>query len=257
MDSIRRAILERQRRREKMVSSFADEIKALMVRQLPKLLDKIKRGTTPTPEVAKILLSLESELRRAGLTDLMDTIGDVYAEEIKSLRTQWASTTKKKLVLSDTDLENIETLVSFETTATFNSITASIDNIRAAVFREVIAGVQPDVNTIVQDSAGLTRRQIETELGTNVAGFQRSVTMTKAEDLGIEHYLYSGGLIETSREFCRERDGNIYTLDEINSWDNGQGLPANIYLGGYNCLHQLLPIDKETAERLGLDTSKF
>lgn len=257
VDKIRRNILERQKRREDNISDFAIEIERFMIRNIPKILDSINTNNLPPVEAAKLLLQLETELRRLGLDELLGTLANVYGDELRLLRQQWTDTTNKRLVLSDTDLENIETLVTFETTATFNQIRGGLDAIRSAVFREVIAGVAPDLNAITLEASGVASNVIKTELNTNVAGFQRSLTLNKSDELGITHYLYSGGLIETSREFCRERDGLIFTRDEVNNWDNGQGLPADIYLGGYNCRHELLPIDKQTAERLGLDTSKF
>lgn len=257
VDRVRRNILERQKKREEGISDFANEIERFMVKNIPAALEEIRKGNLPPAEAAKLLLQLDTELRRLGLDEVMENIATIYGDELKLLREQWRDTANKDLVYTETDLENIETLVTFETTSAYNNVRANVDSIRAAVFREIIAGVEPDLNMIVSTNAEITKNQLQTELNTNVAAFQRSITVSKGEDLGITHYLYSGGLIKTSREFCRERDGNIYTIDEIMKWDNEQGLPADIYLGGYNCRHELLPIDKATAERLGLDTSKF
>jgi len=256
-DKVRRNILERQKAREENIAAISADIERFLNRNIPPILKDISRGNLPPVEAAKILLDLETQLRAKGLNKVFDKLAGLYSNELRLLRDQWTTTSKKKLVLSEADIVTVETLVSFETTATANRVRTSVDNIRSAVFREVIAGVAPDINTIVQSESGATANQIATELNTNVAGFQRSITMSKAEELDITHFLYSGGLIETSREFCRERDGNIYTMEEIQRWDNDQGLPADIYLGGYNCRHELLPIDKATAESLGLDTSKF
>jgi hypothetical protein len=66
-----------------------------------------------------------------------------------------------------------------------------------------------------------------------------------AKKYGYTHFAYSGGLVEKSRSFCIERNGNTYTLEEGKSWNNldwnGKidGLDFFIQIGGYNCRHYL------------------
>lgn len=48
---------------------------------------------------------------------------------------------------------------------------------------------------------------------------------TFAEDLGLKCFLYAGGLIDTSREFCQERNGKVFTLEEAQDWINDPHLP--------------------------------
>lgn len=66
----------------------------------------------------------------------------------------------------------------------------------------------------------------------------------------VKYFRYEGGLVATSREFCMEHQGNVYTEDEIyNIWAGGswagqiQGDPF-IVRGGYNCNHFWVPVDK-------------
>lgn len=70
--------------------------------------------------------------------------------------------------------------------------------------------------------------------------FSRAITSSslKADDL----VLYVGPKDSKNRPFCAERVGNVYTMEEALSWDNGQGLPAVIYCGGYGCRHFLQPV---------------
>lgn len=77
---------------------------------------------------------------------------------------------------------------------------------------------------------------------------------TVSGDIGLEHYLYQGTLITTSRQFCQHRAGKAYTKKEVESWPelNWSGkIPGTdkktifIFRGGYRCRHQLLPISKE------------
>lgn len=107
----------------------------------------------------------------------------------------------------------------------------------------------------------------------------RSYTSIVADALDNEWFYYSGTVIAKTRCFCEQRVGNYYHYKEIESWGKGENLGScNIgggkwageiigtnestiysYLGGYNCLHSLIPVsefgvpesDKERAINLG------
>lgn len=77
--------------------------------------------------------------------------------------------------------------------------------------------------------------------------YQNSVT----EDLGLFWYRYVGGIMDKSREFCRDRNGGYFTQKEIESWaslewqgKNNLTTGSSIFVlcGGYNCNHQLIPV---------------
>ncbi len=91
-------------------------------------------------------------------------------------------------------------------------------------------------------------------------GFQQAVTV----DLGLVWYKYVGGIIDTTREFCRERNGEYWHKSEIHAWANLDWAGKNrlttessifTLLGGYNCNHQVIPVHdsvvpKEVRERV-------
>jgi hypothetical protein len=66
---------------------------------------------------------------------------------------------------------------------------------------------------------------------------------TVAEKLDMNYAVYEGGLIKTSRKFCRERNGKVFTRAEILKFDPPTAKPPNYDpltdLGGYNCRHHL------------------
>lgn len=77
-----------------------------------------------------------------------------------------------------------------------------------------------------------------------------------ANELGLRYFIYNGGLIETSREFCRKKNGNVYSNDEGRQWVDDPTLTAIpskasyswfIDRGGYNCRHFMDFIAKEVA----------
>lgn len=75
-----------------------------------------------------------------------------------------------------------------------------------------------------------------------------------ADKLGLKAFLYLGGKMTTSREFCTARDGKVFIDTEIADWltISFQGKPKTGYnpftdRGGYNCRHHLNAITNAMA----------
>ena len=89
----------------------------------------------------------------------------------------------------------------------------------------------------------------------------RATSDTIRADLGFVFAIYEGGLIETSRIFCEEHDGNIYHISEIKDFNPTEAKPPNYNpitdLGGYGCRHHLNWISTALAKAMGKDVSKF
>ena len=62
---------------------------------------------------------------------------------------------------------------------------------------------------------------------------------------GYDKFLYVGGLVDDSRDFCIERAGHEFTYEQGKEWDDMwwkgkiEGIPFFIQIGGYNCGHHL------------------
>ena len=63
-----------------------------------------------------------------------------------------------------------------------------------------------------------------------------------AKEAGVERYKYDGVVNPNSRKFCKINCGKIFSMNEIMSMDNGQGLSVLSSLGGYNCTHFWTPV---------------
>lgn len=98
----------------------------------------------------------------------------------------------------------------------------------------------------------------------------RSYTNTIATDLALEFYRYTGGKIEDTRCFCKERAGKYYHKKEIEGWGKGvgvgscgfpwQGMNTNtdeatifFYAGGYNCKHSMLPVSEKSVPKADVE----
>lgn len=99
-------------------------------------------------------------------------------------------------------------------------------------------------------------------------GYQQAVT----SDLGLEWYLYAGGVTEGgkfsggSRGFCISKIGNYYDHDDVERWANstweGQRRGTNsstifIYAGGYNCRHSIIPVSENAVPKTNKDAKKL
>lgn len=82
---------------------------------------------------------------------------------------------------------------------------------------------------------------LENDIKTAVASYNRLETLA----LGSKYVLYAGPRDARNRPFCAERVNNIYPVEVVYTWDNGQGIPAYLYCGGYGCRHQLVPTEQK------------
>ena len=124
----------------------------------------------------------------------------------------------------------------------FNGTNASDEAIADAmrVIRDRLSGV--NISASLRD---LTSRATEEA----VMEFDGSWTYHKAKQAGVKRFQYEGGLIDASREWCRDHQGKIYTEDEIRDlWQaNWAGKkPGNPFTvrGGYKCRHFWMPVDE-------------
>jgi hypothetical protein len=115
---------------------------------------------------------------------------------------------------------------------------------------------------------GVLTQHVKTVVRDSFTMMDRVYTQAISADMGIEFYEYAGGTVRDSREFCLERVGNVYHIEEIKSWSSQKWQGKNyetthdniiFLLGGYNCIHSLMPVatefvsdaDKKRAASLG------
>ena len=110
--------------------------------------------------------------------------------------------------------------------------------------------------TDTKTARGLLKKYTGTYANTAFASFDRKVMNIKANELGLEWFLYSGSGINDSRDFCRQRAGKAFTREQIAGWESlkwkGKISRGSVFisLGGYNCRHSLTPITEELAREI-------
>lgn len=83
--------------------------------------------------------------------------------------------------------------------------------------------------------------------------YDAAYNMVLGNEMGFTYFIYQGGLVEDSREFCREHNNKVYSIEEAKKWGEwvspttGEtpsylgypGYDPLIDRGGYNCRHAL------------------
>lgn len=101
--------------------------------------------------------------------------------------------------------------------------------------------------------------------------FDRVANTEYAKELELSAFIYEGGLIETSRKFCIERNGKVFTTKEAEQWVNDPDLPKTkeeresgvvVYnplfdMGRFNCRHMVRYVSNEIAIMMRPDIKKY
>ena len=117
-----------------------------------------------------------------------------------------------------------------------------------------IEKLKANLSDVVKGNAnvdGKLTRYFDQAVSDTYNQYDRLIGQQFAKWLGLNAFIYAGGTIATTRCFCRERNGKVFTKDEADTWRNdlggecspqwnedesGQYIPT-IHLGGYNCRH--------------------
>jgi len=147
--------------------------------------------------------------------------------------------------------------------------------ISGATINETITSVR----TFVEGSAesdGKILKYVKQITNDSFAIADRSYTSIVSDYLSNDWFYYAGSEVENTRCFCEERVGKYFHYKEIESWGNGENLgdcntgggkwagqipgtnAATIYsyLGGYNCLHSLVPVSKAIVPEADIERAR-
>lgn len=237
--------------RDEEVAAFIAELERFMRKAVPKALQGIANGERRGLEAAAAIGSLRRNLDDLGLQDLLDQGTLIHFNELERTLATLGITKKTAASLPDTDLNMVEQLVRFDAEATGQIVEETIGSIKPIIMRSVLANEVPDIQAIADSHGEILARQVKTEIDTALSAFNRTVTVTRASDVGLKLFLYFGPDDNKTREFCQKHVDKIYTAEQLSAMDNGQGLPVLQYCGGYNCRHHLAPLSLEMARGLG------
>jgi hypothetical protein len=115
---------------------------------------------------------------------------------------------------------------------------AYANEVRQGLADSVITGERISDFDLADVPATRIFNTLSTDLKTATATYSRMVAMNQ----GKKFVLYAGPRDQRNRPFCAERVNRIFPIEVVYTWDNGQGIPANLYCGGYGCRHALIPV---------------
>jgi hypothetical protein len=137
------------------------------------------------------------------------------------------------------------------------------NTIRDAAIRNIQGG-----NTIKDFTEELERSILTDENGLGIlnknrgqlindryAQYDRAEAKSFADELKMQAFIYSGGKVRDTREFCCKRNGLVFTRDEARYWSSirwtgkNSGYVPLVDMGGYNCRHSPQWISNRVAMR--------
>jgi hypothetical protein len=132
------------------------------------------------------------------------------------------------------------------------------------------AGFQEQLRNYIKGNDSIEGRLLKyttTYTADTLFNYSRTWQDAVTSDLGLEFYLYSGGLTggkkgTGSREFCIERTGKFFHRKEIEQWadldwkgKNALTTKSSIFslAGGHNCKHSMIPVSEKIVPKDVID----
>lgn len=132
-------------------------------------------------------------------------------------------------------------------------------------FREIMTdavtrGVKiKELNRLIDDYTG-AQHHLRTIAIDSFAEFDRKAHIEGGVKLGLKYFIYSGGRIDTTREFCSRNNGKVFSLQDTEQWKLGEWdgkypkgsdyIPLQ-HMGGARCRHFPTMISERQAIRRG------
>jgi hypothetical protein len=154
----------------------------------------------------------------------------------------------------------------------YNISTVAANNLRSFVLGQIGGGVSfADARKNANNFANGTAQKlgvvdnfnlVQSRIQDTFAEYDRRLSNKFADRLQLNYFIYQGGEIKTTREFCEERNGGVFTREEGVSWNElqweGKKVGHNVLIdaGGYNCRHYLDWISYELAKQLRPDIER-
>ncbi len=136
--------------------------------------------------------------------------------------------------------------------------------IKDVVSQNGLAKMQKSLSVMIEGNAeqlGSLAKYYRNFVYDTISATDRIVGMEYANSKGYEFAIYEGGIIKTSRKFCKDRNGKVFHKTEIEKFDPPTAKQANynpfIDLGGYGCRHHLNWISTKLALRYRPEAKDF
>jgi hypothetical protein len=250
---LERAIRARIQARDTEIESFSRRVQLLMAQALQSITQRLQTERLSPADAAALVNDLDRVMRDLGLDDALRELTRTYVREIEYVNSEFARLSSPQPV-SGLDPTTIRELIKFDVQQVTKTINSFSIDAKGILYRSYVTGNAVSVSDIMGDVGDRSINHVRTELNTLSAEFSRTVTEQKAKAVGLDVWMYVGPEDEVTREFCEDvliRDPPIYTTEEIDQMDNEQIPDVMTSGGGYNCRHQWVALDEQTARELG------
>lgn len=146
-----------------------------------------------------------------------------------------------KLYYKAADEKDIETVINYYKWKTLY-INENIQRRLIKIFNKHLQSLNYDeLKDEVTKVLNLQKHYQNTIVNTTIAGLDNIKNINNKVNEYIKHnrnlpkFKFAGAPPE--RPFCKLHYNKIYTIEQIKTLNNGQGLPVISHLGGYNCRH--------------------
>lgn len=180
-------------------------------------------------------------------------LGDIDEAPIRGI------TRNYKMLLGDL-LTDANTHASTLWIPTYQTVTGAITGPDGTVASAVEAVTT--LTTGDDDTLGRIESELSRPVGDARMVQERASTQVIAQQLDVQFYFYQGSEIDTTREFCADRNDKAWHIKEIESWasldwdgkkpETNKGNIIEL-LGGYECRHVMLPIAKRDVPAVDLE----
>jgi hypothetical protein len=137
------------------------------------------------------------------------------------------------------------------------------DAIAKEVYQNTLTGrsFADSVNTIKQVAGGEMARYAKQQVHDSLMQFDAAINVSIGKEAGAKKWKYVGSLIETSRQFCKDHEGEVMDDEKIEqlwgtSWAGKAAGDPFIVRGGYNCGHRFRPVFDEEADTEEAETEE-
>lgn len=200
--------------------------------------------------VSDYLESLDDRAER--IIKYGNTLGDIDDGPIKTIGRNY------KMLLGDL-LTSPNTHASTLWIPTYQSVSGAVASEATA------ASAIEAVSTLAigdDDTLGRIESELSRPVGDARMVQERTSTQVIAQQLDVQFYFYQGSEIDTTREFCANRNDKAWHIKEIESWasldwdgkkpETNKGNILEL-LGGYGCRHIAVPIAKRDVPAVDLE----
>lgn len=243
------------RRTDRSIDGYLSELILYLERRLfQELSDFPIAGAGLTQrETLRILGGMESIIFTGSLEEKIALVQDLFdLQEQLSQATFEAATGRVARGLSRDTRRELGIFATSRDAAVRVAISQYLANVREQVVESIVANRQLVLSDVLERAGARVFADLKVKLQTDLSTYARLGKIERGMSAGYVYFIYAGPRDDRNRPFCAERANNVYHINDIYGWENGQLEPPWVYCGGYNCRHELIPTDVPE----GLPTAK-